>query len=292
LFGLLRWLRNRTLRSALTNVVLGERMAARVEDQGVARSRITVIPNWADGRAIVPVAPDQNPLQQEWGLSDAFVVGYSGNLGRAHEIETLLEAANLIESGQHEQVDAIDPGNQSDHKPVHWLFIGSGAQTDRLKQLVDDRGLRSFSFKPYQPRDQLAQSLSVADVHLVSLRPALEGLIVPSKYYGIAAVGRPAIFIGDRDGEIARILDSCDGGIAVDEGDAETLAATITNLAREPRRAQRMGRNARVYFDEHFDVECAIAKWQDVLERAGVSGSSTRSIGEHDRTAKGEREGA
>jgi colanic acid biosynthesis glycosyl transferase WcaI len=176
---------------------------------------------------------------------------------------------------------------RTEHPETRWLFIGSGAQTERPKQLVRERGLRSFTFKPYQPREQLAQSLSVADVHLVSLRPALEGLIVPSKYYGIAAAGRPAIFVGDRTGEIAQILDLNGGGLSVDEGDPVALAAAITKLAHKPQEAQRLGRNARSYFEDHFDMECAIAKWQDVLERA----STTRSVDDHGRTAKIKSEG-
>src|SRR5262245_3258216 len=86
---------------------------------------------------------------------------------------------------------------------IVWLFIGGGALYRQFETEIRCRGLRSVQYQPYQPRDRLADSLSAADVHIVSLRPALEGLVVPSKFYGIAAAGRPTIFIGDKDGEIA-----------------------------------------------------------------------------------------
>ena len=87
-----------------------------------------------------------------------------------------------------------------------WLFIGGGALYQDLQAQVERRRLTSVHFRPYQPSERLAESLSVADVHLVSLRPELEGLIVPSKFYGIAAAGRPTIFVGDKDGEIAQLI--------------------------------------------------------------------------------------
>ena len=103
-------------------------------------------------------------------------------------------------------------------------------------------------FKPYQSRDMLSQSLSAADVHLVSLRPELEGLIVPSKFYGITAVGRPAIFIGDTDGEIARLIARYDCGVTVAPGDGAALAGAVHDLAEDPDRRVKLGKNARRSF--------------------------------------------
>ena len=85
--------------------------------------------------------------------------------------------------------------------------------------------------RPYQPKERLGETLSVGDVHLVSLDPALEGLIVPSKFYGIAAAGRPTIFIGSKNGEIARLLEEVGCGFTVTPGDGEALAGRILALA-------------------------------------------------------------
>ncbi|MCB1484144.1 MAG: glycosyltransferase family 4 protein, partial [Hyphomicrobiaceae bacterium] len=168
LFSALGNLRDRSLRNSDATIAIGERMAALVERCGVAETKIRVIPNWADCDSVVPVSPSENRLRASWGFADAFVVGYSGNLGRAHEIETLLDAIGRVEAKR-----------GSHPTPIRWLFIGGGAQFDTLKAECAARGLTSVSFQPYQPRECLAQSLSVADVHLVSLRPELEGLIVP-----------------------------------------------------------------------------------------------------------------
>jgi glycosyltransferase involved in cell wall biosynthesis len=159
-YGLMRALRNASLRAASMNVVLGERMAERVKAAGA--QAITIIPNWSDGREIRPVARSENVLRKEWGLEGRFVVGYSGNLGRAHEYRTLIDAIALIEET-----------SPTDAEPVVWLFIGGGALYDRFREEVAARGLTSVVFKPYQPRERLSESLSAADVHLVSLKPEL-----------------------------------------------------------------------------------------------------------------------
>ena len=217
--------------------------------------RVRIIANWADGAAIKPVDRAHNTLRAAWGLGDAFVAGYSGNLGRAHDFETFLDAIEWLERGTH----AIA-------QKVLWLFIGGGAGFSQLQEEVARRGLTSVRFETYQPRERLALSLSAADVHLVSLRPAVEGLVVPSKYYGIAAAGRPVIFVGDRDGEIARILARTGAGVTVAEGDGTALAAAIARLASDPQTAAAMGQAARDAFDREFSLDRALARWQAVFE--------------------------
>ncbi|TCT03966.1 glycosyltransferase family 4 protein [Aquabacter spiritensis] len=255
-FAALRWLRDRSVRGARQNVVLGEGMAARVAAMGVPAGRIAIVPNWADGALIHPVAPSANPLRRDWDLEAAFVVGYSGNLGRAHEVETLLEAMERLGS----------PAGGT--CAVRFLFVGGGAHHAGLKAEVARRGLSCARFQPYQPRARLAQSLSVPDVHLVSLRPELEGLIVPSKFYGIAAAGRPTVFIGAPDGEIARLLARHACGLTVAAGDGAALAAAISRLALQPDLCLKMGAAARTAFDARFDRRIALARWHDLLARA------------------------
>ena len=80
-----------------------------------------------------------------------------------------------------------------------------GAQRARLEREVLRRRLSNVHMRPYQARERLAETLGLVDLHLVSLNPKLEGLIVPSKFYGVAAAARPTIFIGAPDGEIARL---------------------------------------------------------------------------------------
>lgn len=245
----LAWLRNVSLRGARVNVVLGRLMRDRVAGLGVDPANIVVIPNWADGSAVRPVPVESNPLRAEWRLGGKFVVGYSGNMGRVHEFQTLLEAASVLKGDT----------------DVAFLFIGEGAQKAALAREIETRGLGNVEFKPYQPRERLGESLSAADVHIVSLLPALEGLVVPSKFYGIAAAGRPAIFVGDPDGELASVLRDAECGLCLRPGDSDGLVAAIQTLRQDQALRERMGRNARRIFEERFDKKLAIEKWRGLL---------------------------
>lgn len=263
LFKLLRRIRNWSLRSADVNVVLGDRMAEHLRAEGVEESRIRVIANWQDGQLVQPVAHSVNPLRERWGLGLKFVVGYSGNLGRVHEVSTILEAMERLQ----DQRDSL-PGGRSDcGNGVSWLFVGGGVQYAVLEHEVADRGLVDCTIKPHQPREHLSQSLSAADVHLVTLRPEFEGLVVPSKFYGVAAAGRPTLYVGDQDGEIARLITKHACGRIVRPGDGEGLARYIVELARDRGLCEAMGRRARAVFEEHFESNVAIGKWNELLSK-------------------------
>lgn len=245
-----RELRNRSLKLADTNVAIGDTMRDRLLREGISGHGIRIIHNWADEAGITPVEPAANPLRKEWGLDGQFVVGYSGNLGRGHDFGTLLEAAEALR----------------DRPGLRFLIIGGGAQLAAVRAAVAARKLDSFVFRPYQPREALSASLSAADVHLVSLRPELEGLIVPSKFYGIAAAGRPVLFIGSRRGEIARMIAAAGCGFTVSEGDAAALRDRILELAGDPRLCRSLGEAARRVLESRYGFRSALAAWRDVLK--------------------------
>ena len=186
-----------------------------------------MIPNWADGALIVPIKPNQNAFRACWVPDGWFVVAYAGNLGRAHDVDTIVEAMTLLQEGAKARADDIA-------RQIMFVFIGGGAQRANLEREVLRRGLTNVRLHPYQPRDRLAETLGSADLHLVSLNPKLEGLIVPSKFYGIAAAGRPTLFIGARDGEIARLVEEFGCGFTVAPGDGKGLADRILQLAQDP----------------------------------------------------------
>lgn len=270
--NVMRRLRDRALRKASLNIALGERMAAVIARRGVASDQIRVIPNWADGELVKPVARERNALRRDCGLEHAFVVGYSGNLGRAHDTATILSAMEICTANDI-AIDAVASAGRevrmgtTSERAIRWLFVGGGAQLGNLKDKTEGRGKRSVIFRPYQAREWLSESLSAPDVHLITLRPALEGLIVPSKYYGVAAAGRPAIFIGDPNGEIGRILRDSDTGIVVAEGDGVALAQAIRALADDPERCDAMGRRARALFDERYDLARAVNAWEGAIRQ-------------------------
>jgi glycosyltransferase involved in cell wall biosynthesis len=246
----LKRMRNWSLRQGRSNVVLGKMMAARLREEGVAPDRITIIENWADGDAIRPVRKVDNPLADEWQLNGKFVVGYSGNMGQVHEFKTVIEAADLLKTAEE----------------IAFVFVGDGSARPWLEMKVARRGLTNVQFRPYQPADRLRWSLSVPDVHLVSLRPELEGMIVPSKFYGVAAAGRPVIYVGDPNGEIPRVLEQEGCGWSFRIGDAEPLARWILSLAHRQEEVMEAGRRGRRAFERLFSRSRALEAWGVMLD--------------------------
>jgi colanic acid biosynthesis glycosyl transferase WcaI len=266
----LRVLRNASLRSARMNVVLGGRMQEFVVQSGIHQAQTAIIENWADEAGDArPV--EASELRSRLGLAGKFVVGYSGNLGRAHEFQTLLEAASLL----------------SEQRDVAFLMIGGGVGMTMLEAAVASRAMANFQFLPYQPRGSLPDSLAAADVHLVSLRPQLEGLIVPSKFYGILAAGRPVLFVGDRDGELARVIDAADVGRVVEIGKGAELAACIVHLKLDPVRREACGAAAHQFYLDHYTAQRALSRWIDILEQLPKSAHLRRATPAHDVLSQG-----
>src|SRR5436190_4266007 len=247
-------LRDQSLQAAKANVVVGQLMATRIIARNMDPNRVHIIPNWTDDEEISPLPPMDNPLRRQWQLEDKFVVGYSGNLGRPHEFDTILAASMHLK----------------DHPRIVFACIGGGHSFDDLAKRVVECGLRHlFRFFPYQDRILLKYSLGVADVHWISLKPQLEGLIVPSKLYGIAAAGRPIIAITARDGEIAQLIERHDCGIVIAPGDAKALADALSHLSADAARVAEMGQRARAMLDAHFSRRQAFERWRSVLEAVG-----------------------
>lgn len=222
-------IRDWSLRRARANVALGEAMAKQVRVNAVVQH------NWAPGE-LVPAGSAPHKT---------FVAGYSGNLGRAHEFETMLAAARALPH-------------------IRFDIAGGGAQLERVRSAAPP----NVTFRDYAPREQLGESLSSADVQLVSLLPSVEGLIVPSKFYGILAVARPVIFIGAADSELAQLIREHHCGFAVEPGDTDALVAAIEKLAQDRAHAAEMGARGRALYDARFAPEIAFANWERILTDA------------------------
>jgi colanic acid biosynthesis glycosyl transferase WcaI len=257
-FRLLRPLRNRSLQAADINVVVGHRMADHLVEESIPRRKIRVIENWSDGEFISPTPASESELRRSWGLQDAFVIGYAGNLGRVHDLVTVITAMVLLQERAARSEDDIS-------NRIKFVFIGGGAQFPELEREVSQRGLRNVLTRPYQRRERLSQTLAVADVHLVTLNPKLEGLVMPSKFYGVLAAGRPVLFVGAGQGELAKLVQEIGCGLAVKSGHGMMLMESILELASDLKLCARMGFRGREAFEERWSKGRAIEKWTEAL---------------------------
>jgi len=231
-------------------VALGNDMAERIVGKGVASTKVTVVTDWADCESIHPV--DESALRNDF--PDRFIVMYSGNLGFSQQLETVLDAARLL---------AEDPR-------IVFLLVGEGARKKWLQERARELELKNVRFLPYQPRVRLADSLSVADLHLISLLPGTAGCVMPSKIYAILAAGRPVIAMMDQGSEVAALVNKHQIGKVVTPGDPWALADSITEALNDPERLMRMRDTARRLALEKFERKIVTAQFADVIETVGL----------------------
>lgn len=213
-------LRNLAWRCADRCVTLGRDMAAVLTGVGVGANRLCIIPNAAPAGLVAERLPGAADLRTEWALDGKFVVAYSGNLGRVHDLEPVVEVADFLR-----------------HSPdIAFVFIGDGAQRPALEREVARRRLPNVQFRPAQPRARLSEALALGNVHLVTLRPGCEHYVFPSKFYGIVAAGRPVIYIGPVRCELAQIVTGNGLGLVFARDETEPLAAALRTLATDPQR--------------------------------------------------------
>jgi glycosyltransferase involved in cell wall biosynthesis len=263
LASVLRVLRNWSLRHADATVVIGEHMAALVGPY--CRSPPVVIPNWAleegtdaTGTSTSGEFAVSKPLRAAWDLGDVFIVGYSGNMGRAHRLDELIDAASALQS----------------QPALRFVLIGDGAQRAALEARVQGMGLKNVMFQPYQPRERLRESLRLPDIHIVSLDERLEGLIVPSKFVGVLAMGRPVLWIGAADGEIGSLVRTSGCGICVPSSDAAALTQVLRELSDDHAgggaRLRVMAQQAQALWRERFKRRDALNAWGAMIKRCAA----------------------
>jgi len=261
------------LRRADRVIALGRCMRERIVAKGIDGAKVEIVRVWADKNEVDPSAKAVNPLREEWGLAGKCVVMYSGNFGAMHEATTIFEGAKQL----------------AGRGDIVFLFVGSGQRHKEAQEFAKAHGLTNMQFKGYQPRERLGESLTLADVHLVSMVEGAEGLIVPSKLFGVLAAGRPVVYVGPTGNEIARVIEEEGCGRALAAGDVARFAAVIEEMARDRARAQEMGARGRRALEERYDRGIACAEIEAIL--CEVTGMA-RPGGERVSRMKTKREAA
>ena len=242
-------------RAASHIIVLGPRMRDVVAEKlnsAEADREISVMHNWADGEAIVPIRKTENWFCKEHGLTNWFVIMYSGNMGATHDLESVVMAAKRL----------------NDVPDVKCVMIGDGAKREKIARMADEMQLRNFLLLPYQPRDVLPFSLTCGDASVVTLEPGAEGLSVPSKVYSSLAAGQAVLAIMGETCDVVDIIEEGECGQRISPGDVDGLVDAIRRLHDNPTLLQTTKENARTWFDANFTKARAIDSYERVLKQA------------------------
>jgi colanic acid biosynthesis glycosyl transferase WcaI len=251
--GLFSW----AYRRARKVIVLGPCMEARVRNKGVAPERIVTISNWATGQLAAIDRAEENPLRARWNLQNCFVALYSGNLGLAHEFDTLLEGVRR----------AVERTPQ-----LVLVFIGRGSRHEQVRARTRALGLQEqVRFFDYVSAEEMRFSIGLADVAVVTLRAGFEGVVVPSKLFGYMARGVPTLYIGP-NGDVADIVRSGNCGAVCAPGESQRVAQVLSDAAADPALLRHWAINAQTLYEQKFKRELALEAYVAlVMDLTGCS---------------------
>ncbi len=240
IYALWTYLNQICVKHAEKIVVPSESMKMKLLEQykNLDTEKVLLVPNWANEDLIKVIPKEENHYPKKYNLQNKFIVEYSGNMGRIHEFETIIKAAQKLEK----------------FDDIVFVFIGGGGKKPELEKLVKKYSLKNIVFLPHQDREDLAFSLGMADVHLISLRKNYENLAAPSKLYGILASGKPAIFVGSKNCFITELLENNLCGYSVDIGNYSDLSEKILLFKNSREKLEYYGKNSRKLFENNFTL--------------------------------------
>lgn len=217
-------------------LALGDCMRRRLIKRGLPAEKIHVAENWADGNLVRPLPKQSKP--------DKLVILYSGNLGLAHDVQTVSEAIEQLK----------------DDTWFQFVFAGNGPKRRPFEQWCESEQIKSVEFCGYAERARLGESLARGDIGLVTQRAECLGSVVPSKVYSLLAAGRPILFIGPKGATAAEIIRRYGCGWHIENGDVAGLVALLRQLSINRALVYRTGQRARQAFLSNYDRASGVSR--------------------------------
>lgn len=262
LMAILKKFSRRSMESCDKIIVSGRCMAKHLAYDGISARKIAMIPNWPNLELVDPERLDDDhphafhvpaggvrPHEDQIKDKQRFRVLYAGNIGLAHTLDTILDAAEILER------------EKSD---IEFVFVGDGARFDFIAAQRSKRHLENIRLLPHQPLSRLREMLESGDVHLISMKDDAAGFIVPSKLYASLAVARPSILVGPEQSEVAKVIHDFKSGGVVANGDAQGLVDLI-KLYRTDGQAWFAAHKGAAHARDVFTPAESLSAW---MERA------------------------
>lgn len=224
-----------------------------------------MINNWIEEKEIYPLPTDHERVlafRKKYKLLDKFVIMYSGNIGLYYDLENLIKV-----------IEEFRPGTKTaDGREVVFAFVGAGTLKEQLVDYVKEHKMTNVSFIPYQDKEDLIYSLNAADVHWCVNAKGIKGVSCPSKYYGIAACGKPVLGVLEEGSEVRMIIEETGCGLVSEPGDYSAVERNIQRFldSADTSKIHEMGQNGRDNLMRNLTKDISVGKYADAC-RALVS---------------------
>lgn len=218
------------------------------------------INNWIDADEIYPLESDNSKVaefKKKYGLTDKLVVMYSGNIGLYYDLKNLIKVIEKFPKGT----------KTPDGREVVFAFVGGGSLTDTLREYKESHNLENVVFIPYQDKKDLIYSLNAGDVHWVVNAKGIKGVSVPSKLYGVMAVGKPVLGVLESDSEARMIIEETNCGLCVEPGDytgvENSIKYFIDNAGSD--NVAKMGADGRDYLEKNLTRDVSVKRYAEEI---------------------------
>lgn len=241
------WVSNVTFCNSDMIIAISNDIKRSMVARGVPAEKIEVVYNWVDEKAVHPVAKEDNPLFEEFGLSrDQFTIVYAGNLGNAQNIGIVLDGARELPD-------------------VQFAVFGSGGLENDIRKRIKEESLTNVHLNPLQPVERVSYVYSLGDACIVSCKEGLGGSAMPSKSWSIMSCGRPVVASFD-EGELKEIIENNNCGVFSHAGNVEEFVSAIKQLATNKDKCEEMGKNARQFILNNLTKEVGSKKYVEIIK--------------------------
>lgn len=254
-FKVMSYINNKIFNSASKVIVLGKDMKQNLLDKRVDEEKIEIITNWADKEKIYR-GNKINDFSIKEGISQNFNIVYTGNIGRFHDIETILDTANKLK----------------DNSKVNFIFVGDGYKKQQIEDYKKENSLSNIKLMGYKYGETYNHLLNASDIFITTLDKGIEGLGVPSKTYSYMAAGKPIIAIMNSCSEIGSLVENKNLGIRINSGESDKIVEFITKISNDKNLYSNIASNVKDVFEYNYERKMVTKKFKKVIENILVEG--------------------
>lgn len=247
-----RRIEDKTYENADKIIAISDNFKRNILKKGAEEKKITVIPNWVDSNAVIPVSRENNTLFEKYNLNPSkFYICYSGNIGHSQNISLLIE---------------VFVRTRNVLPDVVFVVIGEGAAKPELEQFVSNNRIENIIVLPFQPPGDISNVYSMGDIDLIISKKGIGSSSVPSKTWSIMSSGRPILASFDSESELGELIRESNCGIVVEPDDIDGFISAIKELYENKDVRLKMGRNGRDFVRRYRDKSACTKEYVAVLK--------------------------
>ena len=223
-----------------------------LKEKGVMLNKINVIYNWVDEEVVKPIDKKKNTIFEELNLDrQKFNIVYAGNIGKAQNIELILDVAKELK----------------DKSDIQFIILGNGTEKEKIYQIANDEKLDNVKIFPLQPFEKASNVYSMSDISIVICKKGFGHISIPSKTWNIMATRTPIVASFDQGTRLQKIIEENKIGIFAKADDKEELKTAIMKFYEDRNLIKEYGYNAMKFVESNLTKDVGTKKYIESIKK-------------------------